>query len=318
MGDNRLNENKKKRLGEKRTMNNGMTAEIIRYGGCRDIDIKFENGDIRRNIYYENFKIGKISNLPTNDYYAFNRINEAKINNQGVKMWIIEYRSATDIDIEFEDGFKAYNKLYSEFKKGSIKSKYFPELYGVGYTGDESSRDENGKIHRSYSVWVNIMTRCYNDKYKETRPTYKDVTMCKEWHNYSNFKKWYDENYYEIEGERTEVDKDILVKGNKIYSPDTCVFIPQTLNSLFTKRNSKRGNLPIGVTKRKDLSKYTATYSINGKNKTFFGFNTPEEAFLKYKECKENHIKQIADAYKDRIPSKLYEAMYKWEVEIDD
>lgn len=313
----RLNENKKKKLGEKRMMNNGMNAVIISYRGTNDIDIQFENGDIRKGVSYDNFKKGGISNL-TLDNIISNKIKETKYNNQGLKMWIIEYRGYNDIDIEFEDGFKVYNRTYNDFKNGTVKSKYFPELYGIGYMGDENSKDENGKTFRSYSVWVNMMTRCYNDKYKEVRPTYKDVTMCEEWHNYSNFKKWYDENYYEVEGERTEIEKDILIKGNKLYSPSTCVFIPQTLNSLFTKRNSKRGVLPIGVTKRKGCSKYTATYSINGKNKTLSGFDTPEEAFYAYKKKKEELIKQIADEYKDKIPKKLYDAMYKWEVEIDD
>ena len=118
------------------------------------------------------------------------------------------------------------------------------------------------------------------------------------------------------------LDKDILIKGNKEYAPDKCIFVPQRINNLFTKNDCKRGNLPIGVNYRKDKNKYEASCSIlnnNIKKRKHIGYyNTPEEAFLAYKQFKEQYIKQVADEYKGRIPDRLYEAMYKWEVEIDD
>ena len=118
------------------------------------------------------------------------------------------------------------------------------------------------------------------------------------------------------------LDKDILVKNNKIYSPNTCVFVPTNINTLFTKSNKSRGKYPIGVFFHKDANKYEAHCSIfyNGKSKLkHLGlYNTIDDAFKVYKESKEANIKQIADEYKDKIPDKLYEAMYKYEVEITD
>lgn len=155
---------------------------------------------------------------------------------------------------------------------------------------------------------------------KTVHPTYKGCTVCDEWHNFQVFAKWYDENYYLLDDQRTELDKDILIKGNKTYSPETCVFVPQRINGLFTKREKDRGNLPIGVSLHKKYNKYYSRYN-NGLGKTIHlvSYNTPEEVFyLGYKPHKEQLIKEIADEYKGKIPQKLYEAMYKYEVEITD
>ena len=167
-----------------------------------------------------------------------------------------------------------------------------------------------------------MLKRCYSGEYQKKEPTYKDCTVCKEWLNYSNFKKWYDDNYYEIDGERMALDKDILVKGNKTYSPETCVFVPQNINKLFIKSNKARGKYPIGVYKPNNANKYQVCCNIfnNGKSKlkNLGYYNTIDDAFNAYKEFKEANIKQIADYYKEKIPNKLYEAMYNYKVEITD
>ena len=114
------------------------------------------------------------------------------------------------------------------------------------------------------------------------------------------------------------LDKDILIKGNKVYGPDTCIFVPQDINKLFTKRNNNRGNYPIGVSYNKQQKKYKSYCNTNSKQNFLGYYDTPEEAFTIYKQFKENYIKQVADEYKNHIPEKLYNAMYEYEVEIDD
>lgn len=162
-----------------------------------------------------------------------------------------------------------------------------------------------------------MLKRCYDKNWKQKHPTYKDCTVCDEWHNFQNFAQWYEENYYEIPGEIMQLDKDILIKGNKVYSPDTCCFVPGDINSLFIKSDEIRGNLPIGVTKEKD--KYMAQCQNTLGYKRRIGlFNTPEEAFDAYKKRKEKIIKEIANKYKEYIPDKLYKAMYNYEVEWED
>ena len=122
--------------------------------------------------------------------------------------------------------------------------------------------------------------------------------------------------------------KDILYKNNTIYSKDTCIFIPERINILFTKNNAKRGNYPIGVYFNKRLGKFIAQVSKLNENKkntkkpTHIGvFNTPEEAFLAYKTEKEKYIKEVANYYKekyDNFPIVAYNALCDYKVEITD
>ena len=116
-----------------------------------------------------------------------------------------------------------------------------------------------------------------------------------------------------------DLDKDILIKGNKVYGPDTCIFVPQRINNLFTKSDKLRGEFPIGVYKRHN--KYEAQCNCGkSKNKHLGRFDNAEDAFNAYKEFKENLIKEVANEYYNNnlIPFELYNAMYNYEVDIDD
>ena len=254
-----------------------------------------------------------------------NRIGEKSINNFGSEMIITEYRRALDIDVYFtEYNWTAKNVQYGDFKNGNIKCPYERRTYGVGYLGEGKYKGkENGKATKCYNTWKNMLKRCYDPKYHEKYPTYIDCKVCEEWLNFQNFAKWYYENYYEIEGQKMCLDKDILMKYNKIYSPDTCVFVPNIINVLFTKNDKNRGNNPIGVFDcengkyRVDCSVYN--FEKNKKERKYLGvYDTQEEAFEVYKEFKERYIKKVADYYKDKIPDKLYQALYNYEVEITD
>ena len=255
-----------------------------------------------------------------------NRIGEEGVNNFGSKMVIKEYRTNKDIDVYFpEYDWTTKNIQYSAFKNGQISCPYERRCYGVGYIGEGKYKTkENGKITKYYKVWHDMLRRCYDPKYHERESTYKDCTVCDEWLCFQNFAKWYYDNYYEIKGQKMALDKDILHKGNKIYSPDNCIFVPQTINSLFVKSDKTRGDYHIGVSYHKQHEKFQANCNIYDfkENKTKLKhlgyYNTPEKAFEIYKYYKEKNIKQIADYYKDRIPDKVYDALYNYEVEIDD
>ena len=253
---------------------------------------------------------------------ANERLGEAVVQKCGELAFIAEYVNSQDITIQFKKTGERVKTTYNNFVIGNIKSHFTPTVYGVGITGVEPTEDENGELINSYICWVNMLKRCYSYKYQEKYPTYKGCSVCNEWLYYPNFKNWYDENYYEIDGKILQLDKDILVKGNKVYSPDICVFVPNFINSLFTKRQNDRGELPIGVCYNKRDKKYVAQLSIfkDGKStKKYLGYyNTADEAFEVYKQAKEDYIKEVADEYKDIIPVKLYEAMYEYEVSIDD
>lgn len=154
---------------------------------------------------------------------------------------------------------------------------------------------------------------------KNVESAYVNCSVCDEWLCYLNYKIWFDENYYTVGDITMNLDKDILIKGNKIYSPNTCVFVPQNINKLFTKSNRTRGELPIGVYKVNGYDdKYSSHFNSCSKLVNLGTFNTIEEAFGTYKIAKENEIKRIADEYKGKIPQKLYDAMYNYQVEITD
>ena len=249
------------------------------------------------------------------------RVGEENTNNFGSRMIIKEYRNSLDVDIYFpEYKWIIRNVRYDNFKRGYIKCPYEPRIYSAGYLGEGPfSTRINGKKTRIYDTWHDMLRRCYDHSYKEKHPTYAECEVCKEWLNYQNFAQWYEQNYYEINEEIMNLDKDILIKGNKIYSPNTCIFVPQNINKLFIKCNAARGDLPIGVTYKKQCRKYAAVCRINGSNKKHLGYyNTSEEAFQAYKVFKENLIKQIANQYIDLIPQSLYDAMINYEVEYDD
>lgn len=168
----------------------------------------------------------------------------------------------------------------------------------------------NSKIDQ---MWNNMYTRCYNHNYHKGSPNYTDCEICPEWtEDRQSFREWVRENYYSCDDERVDLDKDILVKGNKIYSPDTCIFAPHSINSLF--ENS--------VIRQPEYMKQSNTYKmgimINGKKMTIGYFPTELEAKQAYILHKTAALIAKADLYKDKIPKKLYDAMVNWKIELAD
>lgn len=252
------------------------------------------------------------------------RTGEKRLNNFGSEMVIVDYRGCMDVDVYFPEYDWVYKSVtYQKFKDGGVKCPYERSVYGVGYFGNgEYKAWENGKNTRIYNTWYDMLKRCYDKEYHKKQPTYKDCKVCDEWCNFQNFGDWYNENYYEIEGEKMHLDKDILVKHNKIYSPETCVIVPQAINKLFTKRQNDRGDSAIG-TSPVDGKYMVRCHMINpktGKSKRkYLGiYDTQEKAFKIYKYYKEKNIKMVADYFREQIPDKLYDALYNYEVEIDD
>ena len=230
--------------------------------------------------------------------------------NRGMVAEIIEYRSADDISVRFEDGTIIEHSEYIRFQRGEIKNPYQHKSNGIGYIGKSTMKVEDGNDKLSYRRWRNMLDRCYNPKDKQ----YKiyggnGVTDSKEWQCYENFEIWWDEHYYELENERVELDKDILIEGNKVYSPETCMFVPQKINSFFSKgtRRDNNSELPMGVIKYK--SKYKACIVIDGKNNYMGIYDTIKEAEQSYKKAVKERTKKLAEIYKDKIPQKLYDRL---------
>ena len=167
-----------------------------------------------------------------------------------------------------------------------------------------------------------MLERCYDPKYQEKHTTYKGCKVEDYLLNFQHMAEWINKNYYEIPDERMHLDKDILCKGNKIYSRDKCIFVPEGINKLFTKCDNARGENPIGVSLTSSGNYQVHCRNAYGKSVYLGSYLTKEEAFQVYKQYKEKVIKEVIDSYEGKIPepfySKLKTAMYNYEVEIDD
>ena len=168
---------------------------------------------------------------------AKNRLGEVRKNNKGTDMKIITYRKADDIDVQFLDeyGYIKEHTMYQLFKIGQIKNPYDKTIYNIGCIGVGNHKIWDNDIKRNspvYDIWSAMIERCYINK-KKYPAYYGIVTICDEWLVFQNFAEWYDENKYECEG-RLHVDKDILHPGNKVYSPENCILLPQRINELFS------------------------------------------------------------------------------------
>ena len=236
--------------------------------------------------------------------------------NEGCLATVVEYLSSTEVYVQF-DTHPPIKTSMGNLRKGKVKNPYYKSVFGIGCLGvGDYKASQKGNRTRAYQTWKDMLKRCYS---KTGNPTYADCTVCEEWHNFQNFAQWFEENYYEIRGEQMHLDKDILIKGNKIYSPKTCIFVPRLLNELLIKNNASRGSLPVGVSFAR--GKYLAKCSnpLQERNQVALGYyETAMEAFNVYKEYKEKVIKEVALYYKELIPKQLYEALVEYKVEIED
>lgn len=256
--------------------------------------------------------------------HKINRLGEKRLNNKGCLMKIIEYNDANNVIVEFQDEYRAkVSTAYRHFVKGKVRNPFNLSVFEAGAVGSKYLTKINGKHIKEYVAWCGMLERCFDNKYKEVRPTYQDVTCCEEWLCFENFYEWLhsQENFDKwLNGDRWAVDKDILVKGNKVYSSDVCCLVPINVNSLFVKNDILRNELPIGV--RQSGNKFSAYCQNPFTNKReYIGiYAIPEEAFCAYKTYKENLIKQIAQIEFDRgnITKRCYDAMIKYKVEITD
>lgn len=174
-----------------------------------------------------------------------------------------------------------------------------------------------------YQQWMNIRNRCkVGGDSQVRRPTYIGCTYAVEWESYDNYIEWAKQQIgflsKDSNGNTYRCDKDLLIKGNKHYSPETCVFIPEQVNIFLTKRQSSRGVLPIGVHQLKGYSKYIAQSGF-GKGSKYLGlFDTPEAAFAVYKIAKEAYAKELATKYTGLVDPRVIDALNNYVVEITD
>lgn len=248
-------------------------------------------------------KRGKQSRVAVGDIFT---------TNEGCEVTVVDYKNAFNVVIEFDypSGYQRVVRA-DHLRVGSIKNLYLPKVYGVGYMGEgEYLAKENRKNTSAYAAWHGIMQRCYDPKMQAKSPTYKGCAVHPEWHNFQVFAKWFYGQKHYMAG--FEVDKDLLVDGNKVYSPDACCVVPQELNVLFNDSHAGKGSVaPTGVNYHARLDKFEARISINGERVYLGVFKCPYEAEAVYKKAKQDYVKAKIEEWKGRIEGIVINALYR-------
>ena len=194
-------------------------------------------------------------------------------------------------------------------------------VYGLGMNDSKCANTIPKGNTRGYTIWQQMLFRC-TEQGQAKNQSYTGCTVSDNFKSYTFFYEWCNKQVgfgnKDDNGKSWCLDKDILVKGNKLYSEDTCVFVPQRINTLLINSGAIRGEFPVGVTLDKRGTKYTARCCGADGRKVLGYFNTAEEAFHAYKVFKENLIKQVANEYKDQLDPRAYNALMNYAVEITD
>ena len=231
---------------------------------------------------------------------------------------IVKYNNTANVEIRFlKTGYETAVQLVS-IKIGGVKDPYVPSVCGVGIVGTKYPSTINGVSTKEYDLWQSMLRRCYSDKSKKKRPTYEGCEVSENFKSFEYFYEWCHKQIgFGIEG--FELDKDLLIKGNKVYSEDSCVFLHKDINLLLVKREALRGTHLIGVYQHKKGRAFVATVNKNKGKREYLGcFKTEIEAFNAYKQAKESFVKEQANKWKDKIDPRAYNALMNYEVGIDD
>lgn len=237
-------------------------------------------------------------------------------NKRGSSATVTEIINMKNVTIKFNDkhGYRLRVEA-TQLRRGEFKNPYHPIIHGVGYIGvGDFIATTNRRMNKSYRAWVDMLDRCYSDNPRNAE-WYSDCEVNPLWHNYQDFALWYtgqlghDASY--------ELDKDILVRGNRVYGPDACCLVPTCINKLLLSRAKARGDLPIGVSRNGGM--FLAKLSINGKQEYLGTFPTSGDAFLAYKSAKELRIKNVAmREYNPPLRDDVKAALMNYQIKITD
>ena len=231
---------------------------------------------------------------------------------------IVKYNNSRNVEIQFINTGYGTSAQLEHIKNGNVKDPYVASVHGVGVAGTKYPITVNGRNTKEYDLWNSMLKRCYSDTYQKKQPTYKG---CKVGNNFLHYEYFYEWCHIQVgfNNKDWQLDKDLLVKGNKVYNESTCVFLPKEINSVLTKSTATRGEYLIGVFWSNTHKAFKAQVSKSkGKKEHLGSFKTELEAFNAYKQAKESFIKEQANKWKGEIDGRAYEALMSYEVEITD
>ena len=231
---------------------------------------------------------------------------------------ILKYNDTANVEIQFVNtGFETVATL-NNIRKGYVKDPYVPSVYGVGVSGAKYPPTISGRNTKEYDLWKSMLRRCYSDGFKKKNQAYEGCKCSENFKSYEYFYEWCNKQIgFGVDG--FELDKDLLIKGNKLYSEDSCVFLPHEINTVLIKCTASRGEYLIGVYwSKKDKTFVARVNNSKGKQEHLGYFKTELEAFNAYKEAKEFFIKELASKWKSQIDERAYNALMNYRVEITD
>lgn len=249
-----------------------------------------------------------IGNLGVGTGLYYNKYYE---NVRGVKFKIVRYESKKKTRIMFEKPFIHYKWVESKHIRNGrgIRSPYEKLCLGVGYLGEGFYNSKNSKD--AYSIWTNMMKRCYSESFQKRHPSYRGCTVHPDWHNFQLFAEWY--YNHESYGMGYMLDKDLLEYGNREYSPLSCCMIPRILNVLISKQGNLKNGLPVGVRKQ-GINTFRADLQFGDRNKYLGAFKTKEQALATWRDAKRGKIKEVAEEWKYLVAVDVYESLINLEV----
>ena len=231
---------------------------------------------------------------------------------------ILKYNDKKNVEIQFiNTSYEAVVEL-GHIRNGDVKDPYAPSVCGVGVSGNKYPITVNGVKTKEYELWYNMLKRCYSDTYQKKYQTYEGCEVSDNFKSYEYFYEWCNQQIG-FGNKGFDLDKDLLVKGNKVYSEHSCVFLPTDVNKVLIKSDKIRGEHLIGVCWHKVRKAFMAQVGRGkGKQEHLGYYKTEIEAFNAYKTAKESFIKEQAEKWKDRIDLRAYEALMNYQVEITD
>lgn len=186
---------------------------------------------------------------------------------------------------------------------------------GVGSIGvGRHKSGSNGKHTDAYEKWQTMLLRCYNQNQIKRRPSYAGCFVCDEWLNFQNFAEWLLNNPFY--GRGYQIDKDLLLDGNKVYEPSKCCLIPREINSMLTDKKIKVSDMPIGVYLDKRYGTYRSKIVMNGEPFYLGSFKNKDDAFDAYVEARENYVRSKALEWKGRVSDEVFNALMTWKVRV--
>lgn len=239
------------------------------------------------------------------------RVGDKYVTNEGSTCTVVCAARYAAIEIVFDDTYQHRSIVEgTQLRDGRFSNPYHPTVWGKGFLGvGKHSAYQDGKPTKAYLVWSSMLARCYSIKSLAENPTYVDCSVSDEWLNFQNFAQWCSQ---QGKDPSWQLDKDILVTGNRIYSPKACRLVPRILNTLVSVPQRTDSKLPLGVSERNGM--FYASLKAAGSTISYGPYPMPNLAFAAYRRAKKAHLLEVAEPYKDSLDPEILEALKDFEI----